>query len=53
MIDGKLEPGFGINDMYKLLDENPDIVAINSHITLKYKTDNELIKALNEKTKIK
>lgn len=53
MINGKLEPGFGINDIYKLLDGNPDIAAINSHITLKYKTDNELINTLNEKTKIK
>ncbi|MBK8519570.1 MAG: N-acetylneuraminate synthase family protein [Chitinophagaceae bacterium] len=53
LIHQKLQPEFGINQIYKLLDEHADIVAVNSHITLKYKTDTELINTLNEKTKIK
>ena len=53
LIHQKLEPHFGINQIFKLLDENADIVAVNSHITLKYKTDAVLINTLNEKTKIK
>lgn len=41
-----------INEVFRFLDENPDIVALNNHIGLKYKTDQSLIDTLNKKTKI-
>ena len=34
------------------LDENPEVSELNRHISLVYKTNKELIKLLNEKTKI-
>ena len=43
---------FSINELYKFLDENPKVNQLNSHISLVYKTDQDLIKTLNEKTKI-
>lgn len=43
---------FSIKELYKFLDENPKVNQLNSHISLVYKTDKELIKLLNEKTKI-
>lgn len=46
------KPAFNLRDIFQFLDQNPEIAAINSHIKLKYKTDQELIKTLNEKTKI-
>ncbi len=36
----------------KVLDENPSIPQLNAHKTLVYKTDQNLIKLLNEKTRI-
>lgn len=42
----------GVNNIFKVLDENPSIASINSHLTLKYKTDKELIKILNKETRI-
>lgn len=47
------KPSFGIRDIFNFLDNNKEISAINSHITLKYRTDQNLINTLNEKTKIK
>lgn len=41
-----------LSNIYKILDENPNIVKINSHIKLKYKTDKNLISRLNMETKI-
>ncbi|MCP5105095.1 MAG: hypothetical protein GY950_17030 [bacterium] len=38
---------------FKILDAEPDIPKMNAHKTLVYKTDNDLIKLLNEKTRIK
>jgi len=38
--------------IFDFLDENPHIAKMNSHITLKYKTDPELIATLNKVTKI-
>jgi N,N'-diacetyllegionaminate synthase len=43
---------YSIQELYKFLDENPKISELNSHISLVYKTDKELIKLLNKKTKI-
>lgn len=40
-------------NIFKVLDENPKINAINSHITLTYKTDRKLIKKLDKETRIK
>ncbi|MBR8734768.1 8-amino-3,8-dideoxy-manno-octulosonate cytidylyltransferase [Fusobacterium necrophorum] len=43
---------YSIDEMYKYLDNNPEVVKINSHLTLKYKTDVGLIETLNKVTKI-
>lgn len=45
--------GFTLRDIYYFLDKNPQVVAINSHITIRYKTDSDLIATLNRETKIK
>jgi spore coat polysaccharide biosynthesis protein SpsF (cytidylyltransferase family) len=47
----KINPNFGILDIYNLLNKNPELIT-NSHISAKYHTDQELIKTLNLKTKI-
>ena len=39
-------------NVFKILDENPAIPQRNAHKTLVYKTDQNLIKLLNEKTRI-
>lgn len=39
-------------EVFEILDSNPQITSLNSHLTLKYKTDKELIDVLNKKTKI-
>jgi spore coat polysaccharide biosynthesis protein SpsF (cytidylyltransferase family)/sialic acid synthase SpsE len=38
--------------IFNYLDTHPEVAAINSHITLKYKTDQVLIDTLNKETKI-
>ena len=43
---------YTINELYRYLDSNPEIAKINSHLTLKYKTDKTLIYILNKATKI-
>ncbi len=48
----KENTNFGIRDIFKFLDEHPDIAKLNSHIKLKYRTDEELIDTLNKATKI-
>jgi len=45
-------PNYSIKDIFKFLDAYPKIAGINKHITLKYKTDKELIATLNKVTKI-
>ncbi|MFM7595764.1 MAG: hypothetical protein ACKO4Y_06250, partial [Flavobacteriales bacterium] len=44
---------YTLRDVISYLDHHPEIASINSHLTLKYKTDQALIDLLNEKTKIK
>ena len=39
-------------EIFSVLDANPDIVKINSHLTLKYKTDSQLISLLDCETKM-
>lgn len=39
-------------NVFKILDENPDIPQMNAHKTLVYQTDQNLIKLLNEKTRL-
>ena len=39
--------------IFKYLDEHPEIANINSHLTLRYKSDHSLISILNDVTKIK
>jgi N,N'-diacetyllegionaminate synthase len=43
----------GLMEIFEYLDGNPDIAKLNNHITLKYRTNQELIDTLNDKTKIK
>lgn len=43
---------YKIVDVLEFLKNNPDIANINKHLTLKYKTDQELINTLNKVTKI-
>ncbi|WP_010228327.1 cytidylyltransferase domain-containing protein [Gillisia marina] len=48
-----VNPDFTLKSIFDYLDEHPNVAHINSHIQLKYKTDQALISMLNEKTKIK
>ena len=41
-----------LENIFNILDNNSDLVNINSHLTLKYKTDQDLISHLNKATKI-
>lgn len=41
-----------LSNIFKVLDENPQIAETNSHISLKYKTDKNLIDLLNKATKM-
>ncbi len=40
-------------NIFKILDAHPEIPAMNGHKTLVYKTDQDLIRLLNEKTTIR
>jgi len=42
-----------IDVIFDFLDQHPEVANLNSHLTLKYKTDPELIATLNRETKIK
>lgn len=44
---------YTLDNLFEFLDSNPEIAKINSHLTLKYKTDQELIETLNKETKMK
>ena len=44
---------YTLRDVINYLDQHPAIAAINSHLTLKYKTDQALIDLLNTHTRIK
>ena len=50
-IDNSKKPQ-NIETIFEFLDNNKDVAKLNSHITLKYKTDTELINTLNRETKI-
>lgn len=41
-----------MDNIFEVLDNHSEIADINSHLTLKYKTDKELINTLNMKTRI-
>ena len=41
-----------LKNIFNILDKRPDLVSINSHLTVKYKTDKALINHLNKVTKI-
>lgn len=49
-IEQKLE--FNILKAFEFLDKHPEVNSLNSHLTLRYKTDAELIATLNKATKI-
>lgn len=44
---------FTLRDIYAFLDAHPEVVKMNSHLTVKYKTDPVLIETLNRETKMK
>jgi N,N'-diacetyllegionaminate synthase len=44
---------FNIHKAFEYLDGHPEVNNLNSHLTLRYKTDAELINTLNKVTKIK
>lgn len=48
----KDKSSFGIRDVFQFLDQHSEIAGMNSHISLRYRTDQALIDTLNEKTKI-
>ena len=50
-LDQKSAP-YNTNDVFEVLDKRPEISDINKHLTLKYKTDKELIEKLDSATKI-
>jgi N,N'-diacetyllegionaminate synthase len=41
-----------LKNVFKILDEDKSLAKINSHLSLKYKTDQDLIEHLNKVTKI-
>jgi hypothetical protein len=41
-----------LTNVFKVLDEYPEIPKMNGHLTLKYKADKEFIDFLNKVTKI-
>lgn len=41
-----------LNNVFKILDDDKSLANINSHLSLKYKTDQDLIEHLNKVTKI-
>ena len=41
-----------LQNIFNVLDDNPDLANVNSHLTLKYKSDKGLIDRLNQETKI-
>jgi N,N'-diacetyllegionaminate synthase len=43
---------FNLRDIFDFLDERPDVAGINGQLTLKYRTDQQLIDTLNRVTKI-
>lgn len=49
--DAKLEAD--THHIFSLLDARPEMAGLNAHLTLKYKTDPELIDTLNKKTRIR
>jgi N,N'-diacetyllegionaminate synthase len=44
--------GSSLQNVFKILDENPSMADINARMPLIYKTDKKLLKLLNEKTRI-
>jgi N,N'-diacetyllegionaminate synthase len=42
-----------LSDIFRHLDARPELASVNSHIQLKYKTDQGLISLLNERTRIR
>lgn len=50
LLNQKLE--INTKNIFNFLDKNPQIANINSHLKLKYKTDETLIETLNKETKI-
>ncbi len=44
---------FNASNMFEFFDNNPEVVNLNSHLTLKYKVDSDLISMLDRETKMK
>jgi hypothetical protein len=41
-----------VKNVFQILDEKPEIPKLNSHLTLKYRSDSKLIEMLDKATKI-
>ncbi|MBM3163981.1 MAG: N-acetylneuraminate synthase family protein [Bacteroidetes bacterium] len=46
-------PHYTLEDVIHFLDAHPEVAGMNSHLSLRYKTDQSLIDLLNDKTKIR
>ncbi|MEW9123291.1 MAG: N-acetylneuraminate synthase family protein [Thermotaleaceae bacterium] len=44
---------YTLEELFSFLDENPEIAQINQHLTLRYRSDEELIRLLDRETKIR
>ncbi|MBB6215733.1 spore coat polysaccharide biosynthesis protein SpsF (cytidylyltransferase family)/sialic acid synthase SpsE [Anaerosolibacter carboniphilus] len=44
---------YTLEALFKFLDQNPEVAGINKHLRLRYKSDPELIRLLDEVTKIR
>ena len=51
LIDSKAS-FYGIDNVFEVLDSNPEVANINKHLTLRYEADEELIKKLDSATRI-
>jgi spore coat polysaccharide biosynthesis protein SpsF (cytidylyltransferase family) len=50
---GPKNPHYTLEEVIHYLDAHPEIAGMNSHLSLRYKTDQSLIDLLNDKTKIR
>lgn len=48
--DNNITPN--LQNVFEILDQHPELISLNSHLTLRYKSDEDLIEKLNRITKI-
>ncbi len=47
------KPHYRLRDIFDFLDKHPEVATLNANLMVRYETDKELVKLLNDKTKIK